>query len=115
LAEIRPKPQKRIGECFVCDEPADIREGKTGSALDDMPALGVCLDAIRVDPGQGRGQQAELEMVRDRIAIFAMYRRAGWSTTRFHHFTRTFDLSLYMVLVGTLKSIRWIMIDHAMY
>ena len=32
-----------------------------------MAALGVRLDAIRIDPGQGRGQQAEIEVVRDCI------------------------------------------------
>ena len=61
LAEIGPKPQKMVGEGFVRDESTDIGEGKTGPAFDDMTALGVCLDAIRVDPGQGRGQQAEIE------------------------------------------------------
>jgi hypothetical protein len=51
VAEIGPKPQKMVGECFVRDESTDIGEGKTGSAFDDMAALGVCLDATRVDPG----------------------------------------------------------------
>ena len=52
---------------LVRDESTDIREGETGPAFDDMAALWVCLDAVRVDPGQGCGQQAEIEVVRDRI------------------------------------------------
>jgi hypothetical protein len=55
LAVIRPKLWKMIGKRFVHDESTDIREGETGPTFDDMAALGVCLDAIRVDQGQGRG------------------------------------------------------------
>ncbi len=32
LAEMRPKPQKMVGEGFVCNQFADIGEGKTGWA-----------------------------------------------------------------------------------
>ena len=67
LAVIGPKPQKRIGECFVCDEPADIGEGETGAAFDFMAALGVWRDTVCINPGHGGGHEAELEMIGDRI------------------------------------------------
>ncbi|OCX71114.1 hypothetical protein [Acidithiobacillus thiooxidans] len=61
------KSQKMVGECFVCNQFADIGEGKTGPSLDDMAALGIGRDPLGVNPGQGRGEQAEMEVVGDGI------------------------------------------------
>jgi len=67
LTEMGPKPQKMVGEGFVCNQFADIGEGKTGPSLDDMAALGVRRDPVGVNPGQGGGEQAEMEVVGDGI------------------------------------------------
>ncbi|MDR7926753.1 hypothetical protein RIE95_07100 [Acidithiobacillus thiooxidans] len=63
-----PKSQKMVGECFICNQFADIGEGKPGPSLDDMAALGVGRDPVGVNPGQGRGEQAEMEVVGDGIS-----------------------------------------------
>jgi hypothetical protein len=48
-----PKPQEILGQDGIGDEPAHIGEGETGTALDDMAAFRIGLDAIGVDPGDG--------------------------------------------------------------
>ena len=63
-----PKSQKMAGESFICNQFADIGEGKAGPSLDDMAALGVGRDPVGVNPGQGRGEQAEMEVVGDGIS-----------------------------------------------
>ncbi len=63
-----PKSQKMVGECFICNQFADIGEGETGPSLDDMAAFGIGRDPVGVNPGQGGGEQAEMEMVGDGIS-----------------------------------------------